>query len=582
MEQNSQTQQKTEVLDTPTLEALRSKKMFYIGGCELSFMKEYLDNNFGSNSLLTYDINASPNPLFEIQDRKSKWYNFNADILIMSHNQQIRGYFQYLQLDENVTRELQDDQLNEIRATFNQSIDIVRDNEFTGPIVLFTYPLAYRPALGKFEYRMHQKNYSVIEFYQRLRLLYYETAKSHQDVYVLDTDEAFSQVSKEAQIRRLDANGIYEHVTREGSVYLGDELIKTMALHYNLGIKVKCVVMDLDNTLWAGIIQDDGISGVTVYENRIQILRMLRRRGILLALASKNEPGVEPLIADLLGDDFKIFSATRITWNDKAQSLQEIADELNIGIDSLAFFDDNPYERDMVRNLLPQVSVYSDDELLDALNRPEFDMGVITEVSKKRADMYIAQRIRDKDEKKTHLTKEEFLKSIGLTLWIREAKDRDLNRVAELIQRTNQLNATTIRHDRSKINEFHKSKLHKIFVCNLWDKYGEYGLIGVTIVEENQKIWDIDTLLFSCRAMGKTVERNTLSHLTQEGKKHKISSIVGKYKKTDRNEGIMRVFEDAEFTESGSSDEVSKWVFDLEGNDPLQYSPWITIGKPKN
>jgi FkbH-like protein len=480
---------------------------------------------------------------------------------------------------DNITYNDQDEQLKEIKDTFEQSILLLRSKGILAPIVVMNYPLAYRPALGRFEYHSMKDSYSLVEFMSKVSLTYYEIARNHDDTYILDIDQVFLRVGKDEHIRELDADGSYEHVTRRGSVYLADELLKIIMVHYKLGPKVKCVVVDLDNTLWSGIIQDDGISGVTLYDNRIAVLKQLQRRGIILAIASKNEPEIEPLVNELLGENSDIFTIKKISWDDKPNSILSIANELNIGADSLAFFDDNPYEREQVSVLLPEVKIYTETDILQTLNLPEFDQGVITEESKKRGEMYIQQRDRQISEESNVLSKDDFLMSIDMKLWIREAAKVDLNRVAEMIQRTNQLNATTIRYSKAEVLEFHKSKNHKIIISSLWDKWGEYGIIGLAITEANpeDKSWKLISFLFSCRAMGKTVERNTLAYIQQDAQKSSVSKIIGEYRKTDRNSAIKKIFVDSEFENTNSSGDTEEWVYNLAEKSPLSYSKWFDI-----
>ncbi|MFX1282161.1 MAG: HAD-IIIC family phosphatase [Promethearchaeota archaeon] len=577
--QTSETRKKSEIVSyAPDLKlALKGKKLFFIGGCELSFLKEYVESNIDFNTLHTFDYGASSNPLFEVQDDKSEIWGFNPDIVILSHNQQIRSYFQILQLKQ-VKYSDQEEQLQEIKTTFRETIKLLREKGITGPIIIFTYPIAYRPALGKFEYQSIKNSYSLVEFSNRLNLIFYEITKEFSDVFILDVDEVLAKVGKDQYIRRSDADGIHEHITRTGGTILGDEFLSILQVYYKIGKKIKCVVVDLDNTLWDGIIQDDGLEGVSIYHNRITILKLLQKRGIILAIASKNEPGVEPLINELLGEDFDIFTIKRINWNNKVQSLQEIADDLNINIENLAFFDDSPFERDQVEMIYPQISVYPETAILDALRLPEFDPGFITSESIKRTEMYEQQKMRTKSEKSFEGNKEEFLKSIEMKLWIREAAKGDIDRVAELIQRTNQLNATTTRFKKSEIIEFDKSKKHKIFVTNLWDKYGEYGLIGVAITEENEFLeWKLISFLFSCRAMGKTVEYNTLAFIQKAARKKKIKKIVGQFRKTDRNSAMQKVFEEAQFKKEGFSGDFEVWYYNIEDQPSLEYSVWIEI-----
>ena len=243
----------------------------------------------------------------------------------------------------------------------------------------------------------------------------------------------------------------------------------------------------------------------------------------------------------------------------------------------MAFFDDNPYERDQIKAFLPQVLVLPDTEILHALNRVEFEpVGKLTEESSKRATMYAQQAMRESVEKQ-FLDKESFLRACDMHLWMREAKPENLGRVTELILRTNQLNATAVRYTKEEILNFYRSDDYKIYVVNLEDKYGEYGLIGVSLVHKQDSKWDMDILTFSCRAMGKTVEKTFLTYLMNEAKKQGASTLVGKYIKTDRNEAVERLFVEAKFEREQGENEMVFWNYDFGARGIPVYPDWFDI-----
>jgi FkbH-like protein len=282
-------------------------------------------------------------------------------------------------------------------------------------------------------------------------------------------------------------------------------------------------------------------------------------------------------VDEILGNSSKLFAIKKINWNDKAQNLAEIAQELNIGIDSLAFFDDNPYERDQIKTFLPEVLVLPDTEILRALNRVEFEpVGKLTDEGSKRAMMYAQQAMRESVERQFY-DKESFLRACSMQLWMREAKPENLGRVTELILRTNQLNATAVRYTKEEILDFYRSDNYSIYIVNLDDKYGEYGLIGVALVHKQDSKWIMEVLTFSCRAMGKTVEKTFLTYLMNEGKKQGASTLVGKYIKTDRNEAVERLFVEAEFEREQGEDEMIFWYYDYEVRGIPVYPDWFDI-----
>jgi FkbH-like protein len=167
-----------------------------------------------------------------------------------------------------------------------------------------------------------------------------------------------------------------------------------------------------------------------------------------------------------------------------------------------------------------------------------------------------------------------------MQVWIREAELAIIDRVTELVQRTNQLNATTICYSKKEILEFRKSNNHQVYAFNLFDRYGEYGMIGIAIVEEQDHKWLLNSFLFSCRAMGKTVEETLLTYIENESKSNKIEQIIGIFEKTDRNGPIEHIFRQSGFELQNVDDNGKQlWIYDLTKKEPKVYYDWINLLK---
>lgn len=556
---------------------LKSMKIAFVGGCELEFMKEFFEAN-GAECYLTFDHNESSDPNLSLSDFKGGVYSFKPDVVVISDVQFIRNEIGSIQHNVS-TFESQEEKLQFISKRLLNGIKKAR-TKLNANYFIMTYPLVIRPAYGRFDYKNLNNSFSLREFLNRLESSFYDLSKQEDDVFVLSVNESFLKAGVGLQIRENDADGVYEHFTRDGAVTISLELLNHLRVVKGHGRRIKCVVADLDNTLWDGILRDDGIEGINVYQNRLTVLDFLTRRGILLAIASKNDSSIQPLVDDVLGSISDSFTIKKINWNDKAQNLIEIAQELNIGLDSLAFFDDNPYERDQIQLFLPDVLVLPETEIIHTLNRIEFEpIGKLTKESAKRTQMYAEQKKREIDETEFALDKEGFLLSCDLELWMREAKDVDLGRVTELIQRTNQLNATAVRYSKDEILDFHKSSEYKIYVVNLYDRYGEYGLIGVTLIHKDEHKWVMEVLTFSCRAMGKTVEQTFLSFLMQEAQKEDADILIGKYKKTEKNEAMERLFTEASFESKAAENGLVIWEYNFMDNEIPDYPKWFKILK---
>jgi FkbH-like protein len=554
---------------------LAQQRIAFVGGCELEYMKEFFEAN-GVSCYLTFDHNESPDPNLVLSDFKSGVYSFNPNIVVLSDVQFIRSEIGSIQHNKSDFKS-QDEQLEFIKQRLNNGIEKAK-TKLNAIFFIMTYPLVIRPAFGRFDYKNLENSYSLREFLNRLESSFYDLAKQDEDLFVLSVNETFLKAATGLQIRENDADGVYEHFTREGAVTISMELIDHLKVVKAHGRRIKCVVLDLDNTLWDGILRDDGVEGINVYHNRLTVLKFLTRRGIILAIASKNDSTIEPLVNKVLGPISDSIVIKKINWNDKAQSIMEIAEELNIGIDSIAFFDDNPYERDQISLFLPEVLVLPETELIHTLNRVEFEpVGKLTDESAKRTQLYVEQKKREVDEKKFALDKEGFLLSCDLEIWMREAKDENIGRVTELIQRTNQLNATAVRYSKDELLEFHKSPDYGIYVVNLYDRYGDYGLIGVTVVKKEEGKWIMEILTFSCRAMGKTVEETFLNYLMKEAMKDDVHKLIGKYKKTERNEAIERLFTESNFDKASTEGGLVIWEYNAEIKGIPSYPKWFKV-----
>jgi len=294
----------------------------------------------------------------------------------------------------------------------------------------------------------------------------------------------------------------------------------------------KCVVLDCDNTLWGGIVGEDGVGGLQIgedfpgwaYRDFQKLLLRWRNQGILLALASKNnEDDVWAVFEKHSGMVLKRehISAWQINWEPKSENIPKIAAALNIGIDSLVFIDDNPMEIDYMRAARPEVhSVLMPEEPADILHTmrtlAHFDRLEITREDRGRADMMRVEQERETSRK--HLSKEDFLRGLELRVELFAAPLEELDRIAQLINKTNQFNLTTIRRSLDEVRILAAAPLHRVYGLRVSDKFGEYGLTGVAIAERSpgQKRWTIDTLLLSCRVLGRQVETAFLAGIAAQ------------------------------------------------------------------
>ena len=282
----------------------------------------------------------------------------------------------------------------------------------------------------------------------------------------------------------------------------------------------KCLVLDLDNTLWGGVLGEDGIDGIQVdgdypgkaYRYWQEGLKELERNGVILAICSKNnQTDVEALFAAReMPLSLKDFACTRINWNDKATNIREIAQELNIGLDSMAFVDDNPTERELIRQQLPMVSVpewpsqpYELPIFYARLAEDYFSVYTLTDEDKQKTEQY-RQNANRAQAQAQFTDMEDFLRSLEMKLTIAPATDITIPRIAQMTHKTNQFNLTTRRYTESDIRLLLNNGA-QIWTLAVADRFGDNGITGLMIlVPENG--WRIDTLLMSCRVLGKGIE----------------------------------------------------------------------------
>ena len=366
--------------------------------------------------------------------------------------------------------------------------------------------------------------------------------------------------------------------------HFGNELIKFIISF--LGLMKKCLILDLDNTLWGGIVGEDGFNGIklgpeppgnTIVEFQKTILS-LHQRGIILAINSKNnfDDAIE-IIKDhpymILNEEH--FSSIKINWNDKVSNIKQIVKELNIGLDSIVFLDDDKVNQEFVKSMLPEVfvpelpedpSMYS--KYLQ--NMIQFSNLKITEEDKQRGKMYVQQKMRNEMEVATpDLTT--FLKKLNLKITIKKVDAFSLPRVSQLILKTNQFNLSTKRYKESEIDMMMKDNNFFVGYVNVKDKFGDNGITGVFIIKkESKKIWNIDTFLLSCRIMGRDIEKAMFTYIVNEAEKENVEQINSKFIPTQKNKPIEDFLPNCNFKEGSDN-----WTYMIKSK--LSFPEYLEI-----
>jgi FkbH-like protein len=265
------------------------------------------------------------------------------------------------------------------------------------------------------------------------------------------------------------------------------------------------------------------------------------RRGILLSIASANDEDLAISVLDKKGITH-YFLHPQITWSNKVNSLQTIAKKLNIGLDSLGFVDDEPFEIEQVRQILPSVKTYPACTYKTLLDKPELDPSFKSEESRQRRKMYLQEATRAEAQRNFGKSRRDFLKACQTQMTIRTAEERDLSRILELMQRTHQLNATGEIFDEHKIRFFLKSVEHKMYVVELKDRYVHYGKVGVAICVSNAKTWRLISFLLSCRVLTRGVGTFFLAWLQYQAYTSGVYEFEGNFKKCERNHRMRMLY----------------------------------------
>ncbi len=278
---------------------------------------------------------------------------------------------------------------------------------------------------------------------------------------------------------------------------------------------VKCVVWDLDETLWRGILLED--KQVTLRPGVVEIIQALDERGILQSIASRNDP--DQALAQLRAFGLEAyFLYPQINWNAKSASIQAIAQALNIGLEALAFIDDQAFERDEVKSVCAQVLCLEAAAIETLLDQPAFTPRFVTDDTRRRRLMYLGNLEREKAEAAFVGAPAAFLATLGMVLTIEPATESDLKRAEELTHRTNQLNTTGYTYDYDELSALSRSADHRLLIAGLDDHYGTYGRIGLALIACQPGLWTIHLLLMSCRVMSRGVGSILLADIMRRAK----------------------------------------------------------------
>ena len=420
---------------------------------------------------------------------------------------------------------------------------------------------------------------SPANFLQQLNAAIRETARE-AGVYLLSVDR---WAAEDGLTQWFDPALWYsakQEVHPRASVVYGDQLGRLLAA--TRGRSAKCLVLDLDNTLWGGVIGDDGVDGIVLGQGSPtgeafvafqRYAKQLAGRGVILAVCSKNDLSNAVAAFDthpemiLRQSDIACFVAN---WQDKAENLRYIAQTLNIGLDALVFADDNPAERRLIRSELPMIAVpeLPDDPALYVqcmVDAGYFEAVEITAEDRERTQLYRANASRE-SLRQTSTDLGSYLNGLDMQLFWSPFDAAGFKRIVQLINKTNQFNLTTRRYTDAEISGLMRDPDVVTLQLRLTDVHGDNGMIGVVIGRRNPDAeLEIDTWLMSCRVLGRGVEEATLNILTQRAAEMGCKRLVGQYRPTAKNAMVAEHFAQLGFELAATSDDGStRWTLSLD------------------
>jgi FkbH-like protein len=372
-------------------------------------------------------------------------------------------------------------------------------------------------------------------------------------------------------------------------------LIRSLSALYRAPRKVLCT--DLDNTLWGGVLGEEGPEGIATgsafpgncYLEYQRYLKQLSSRGILLAIVSKNnEADVREAFQTRAADlalTLDNFVATKINWNEKSQSIRELAEELSLGLDSFVFVDDNPVECEAIRQHLPEVAVIAAPveepwKLVDILSaQPFFDAAVVTDDDVNRLNEYKAQAQRAELADSAG-SRDEFLASLGIVCTFLSALDAPLARSVQLLAKTNQFNLTTRRHSAAEVEEFASTPGGQAIAIRVRDRFGDAGVVGLALARNQGDSCFIDSLLLSCRVIGRGIETALLAHLGANAIRTGAKKLIGEFIATKKNAPCADFYADHGFAldSSHNNAQTGSIFYQLDLTNSAPKSPqWLTL-----
>jgi len=543
-------------------------RIAFVGSFSLNGFEETIQVQCNDEKINCITYNSPYNQFTqEILNENSNLYKFKPDVIFLLIDNRIilENSFYFSNINsENKHKKYVDEKINEIKNLIE-----VFTQKSQSKIIIANFVIPTYTPLGIYESKIE---YGIKEIILDLNKKLKELSRNMDSCYVYDFN---SFVTKFGEKNILD----YKKMNY-GDIKINFDIIPHLIYDFLgyvkpiLGSNKKCLVLDLDNTLWGNIIGEDGIEGIKIgpypegrsFVEFQKVIKALSENGIILAINSKNNQkdamkAINEHPHMILRE--KDFSCIKINWNDKISNMREIAKDLNIGLDSIVFFDDDPINRELLRMGIPEINTIelpkdpsSYAQILRNLN--DFNILKITKDDVQRKIIYSQEQNRQKLESSTK-NLNEYLKKLDIKIKIKLDNEFSISRISQLILKTNQFNLTTKRYQEEEIKEFVEDKTMIVGCSEVDDKFGENGITNVFIIKIKSNEWIIDTFLLSCRIMGRGIEEGIIGKILEIAKNKGIKKITATFIPTEKNKPAENFLKNYGFKK-----EKENWVFLLK------------------
>ncbi|GAA4753261.1 HAD-IIIC family phosphatase [Flavisolibacter ginsenosidimutans] len=492
----------------------------------------------------------------EVFNPASAFYSFSPQVILLVKTtpKLVQQFYDCESKERVLFAERKMAELNALTTAIEQRL--------TAKVILFTFQEKDDRVYGNYANKLAQ---SFLYQVRKLNLLLMQAAQQRPNIFICD-------------VQQLTTGAGWQN-TWDAKNYFATDLVWSLdflptvaknisdIVEATEGTFKKCLVVDLDNTLWGGVVGDDGMNGIEignlgrgkVFTQLQKWIKELKQRGIIVCVCSKNAEAIakEPFEKHpdmvLRLEDIAVFVAN---WENKVDNLRFIKQTLNIGFDAMVFLDDNPFERGMVKEAIPALAVpelpQDPAEYLDYLqNLNLFETASFTAEDVHRVQLYREEAARTAWQK-TYANEEDYLASLEMKAEILPLNDFTIPRAAQLSQRSNQFNLRTVRYTENDLQKIAASSLYASLVVRLKDKFGDYGIISFVVLKRAGSELFIETWLMSCRVLKRGVERLVLNHIVSVAKNWKANTIIGEYLSTPKNALVKHHYEQLGFSGSGS------------------------------